>query len=141
MNLPSARALLFGSVRLSASGPVDAALAWERYERFELWPTWSPQLRRVETDLDRLTPGATGRVVGPLGVGATFEVAEVDAVARRWSWIVRGAGVTVALVHGIDVGDAGHGSLAWLIVSGPRPLVLGYAPVAWFALHRLTTLG
>jgi hypothetical protein len=139
MGLSSVRALLVGSVRLSASGPVDPAVTWERYERYDRWPTWSPQLRRVETDGAVLTTGATGQVVGPLGVRAGFVVTEVDEERRRWSWTVRAAGVSIGLEHGVDAGEDG-GSATWLVLRGPTPIVLGYAPVAWIALHRLVTL-
>ena len=140
MGLVTARALLVGSLRLSASGPVDVDRAWERYERYALWPAWSPQLRRVETDRDRLTTGATGRVVGPAGVSAEFTVSEVDVAGRRWTWSVRRGPVSITLEHGVEAGPGGAGSTTWLVLYGPRPLVLGYAPLAWYALHRLVTL-
>jgi hypothetical protein len=85
-------------------------------------------------------------VVGPLGLAAGFKVADVDPAARRWSWTVRRWPVVVDLAHGIDAdaqaGPDGRtpGSRAWLVLRGPAPVVTAYAPVAWYALHRLVTL-
>ena len=62
------------TLHLAATGPRDAEDVWERYARPALWSTWSLQVRRVEVDVDRLVAGASGRVVGPLGVSADFEV-------------------------------------------------------------------
>ena len=36
--------------RLSAEGAAPAGVAWERYAVIGAWPTWSPQIRRVEAD-------------------------------------------------------------------------------------------
>ena len=124
-------------VTLSATGPVPAAEAWRRYARLELWPTWSPQLRRTEPG-GVLTPGLTGRVYGPLGVHADFTVDRVDVPARCWAWTVRRGPLTVRLTHGVRSTTAG--SRTWLLLDGPAPVVLGYAPLARYALHRLVTL-
>ena len=123
-------------VTLSATGPVPAAEAWRRYARLELWPTWSPQLRRAEPG-GELTSGLTGRVYGPPGVHADFTVDRVDAPARSWAWTVRRGPLTVRLTHWIRATPTG--SRTWLLLDGPAPVVLGYAPVARWALHRLVT--
>ena len=132
------RASLDSSLTISASGPVDAATAWRRYEVFDLWPTWSPQLRRVECVPDRLAAGTSGRAVGPLGLWVDFTVLDVDAPARQWSWRVHRGPVTLTLEHGVQ--DRPGGSHTWLRLHGPLPVITAYAPPAWHALHRLVTL-
>lgn len=122
-------------LRLAASGPVPPAVAWERYARTELWPTWSPQIVRVEPAGARLATGLAGRVFGPLGVHVDFVV---EAVGERdWAWTVRRGPLSVHLAHG--VGPHGSGSRTWLVLTGPAPLVAGYVPLAKWALHRLVT--
>ena len=129
---------------LSVSGTAPAALAWERYADPQLWSTWSPQIQRVETRMQRLEAGGTGTVhAGPLPrptIGVPFEVLELDEQAMTWTWRVRlgPAGlVRLLLVHGVTA--HGSGSSTWLRVHGPLPVVLGYAPVARLALGRLVT--
>jgi hypothetical protein len=117
---------------------VSSAEVWERYVRPDLWSSWSPQIQRVEIEVDRLVAGAAGRVVGPLGVYVDFTIDALDEAAREWSWSVRPgllARPTLRLAHGVLARDGG--SETWLRVSGPLPVVLGYLPVARLALHRL----
>ncbi|WP_205687389.1 SRPBCC family protein [Cellulomonas endophytica] len=128
-----------GPVVLRARGPVDPATAWQRYDRVALWPAWSPHLLRVRCDHATLTAGARGRVHGPLGVTARFVVLAVDAPGRRWTWRVTSGPLTVVLEHGVDAA-AGGGARTWLRMEGPLPALLGYAPLAWWSLHRLVTL-
>jgi Polyketide cyclase / dehydrase and lipid transport len=123
---------------LAASGDQSVAVVWERYEELDLWPTWSPYLRRAEPVGVRLRAGLTGRVFGPLGVRAHFTVRSVEPALRRWAWTVCVGPVAVRLRHGVD--EAGFGSRAWLVLDGPSLVVLGYAPLARWALHRLVTL-
>ena len=123
---------------IAASGPQPVEVAWERYERLALWPRWSPYLLRAEPAGAALRPGLTGRVFGPLGVRVSYVVDSVDAVARQWLWTVSAGPVRVALRHGVSA--AGPGSVTWLVLTGPAPVVLGYAPLASWALHRLVTL-
>ncbi len=141
MTIQVVRPLGWVELRLSAAGPVPPGVAWERYESLDRWPTWSPQLSRVDATPRRLRDGLAGRVVGPAGITAGFVVTEVDVAARRWSWTVKRWPITVELEHGVDADDdVAGGSRTWLVLRGPAPLVLGYAPVAWYALHRLVTL-
>ena len=129
---------------LDAAGPTPVALAWQRYDDLDLWPTSSPLLRSVITDrageTRRLATGLTGEVHGPLGVRAGFEVLSLDAAAMRWSWRVRRGPLVVQLEHRVESAPDGTGSRTWLTLRGPTPLILGYAPVAWLALHRLVSL-
>lgn len=131
---------------LAASGPRDPADVWERYARPELWSTWSPQISRVEVDVERIEEGTTGRVVGPLGISVDFEVDVWHEEARRWTWTVRprlpGPGwrrgvpsPQLRLDHGVV--RSRDGTLTWLRVSGPMLLVVPYLPPARLALHRL----
>ncbi len=85
-----------------------------------------------------LAVGLTGQVHGPPGLWAAFTVLTVDGPAMRWSWQVRRGPVTVQLDH--QVTGTPDGSRTSLTLRGPGPLILGYVPVAWYALHRLVTL-
>lgn len=115
---------------------MSAAVAWERYARLELWPTWSPQLRRVDPPRARLATGLTGRVHGPLGVSANFVVGIVGE--REWRWTLSRGPLRLRLEHGVEA--TATGSRTWLVLRGAPPVVLGYAPLARYALHRLVTL-
>jgi Polyketide cyclase / dehydrase and lipid transport len=119
-----------------ASGPLAPDRAWERYAVPALWSTWSPQISRVDATTSRIAPGTSGIVHGPLGVQVPFEVLDVDEAGRRWTWRVRAALVTLELLHSVIPRPDG-GSNTKLEISGPAPVVLGYAPVAQLALRRL----
>lgn len=128
MRLPST------SLTQRAAGRAPAELAWRRYEELALWSTWSPQVRGVEADGDRLRAGLTGEVIGPPGVRVPFRVTYVGD--REWTWQVQlPLGVTVDLHHVVRATTTGSSTV--LRTTGPVPLVLGYAPVAQLALHRL----
>ena len=49
---------------LRAVGTADLALVWRRYSQPELWPTWAPQIRRVDCSAENLAVGVTGTVFG-----------------------------------------------------------------------------
>jgi hypothetical protein len=120
---------------LRASGSVPAATAWDRYAVPARWPTWAPQITRVETAEARLRPGASGRVYGPLGISVRFTVTAVDESARTWQWRVNRGPVALVLDHAVI--ETRTGSTTTLRVDGPLPLVLAYLPLAQVALHRL----
>jgi hypothetical protein len=120
---------------LTASGRADPAEAWERYAQPARWSEWSPQISRVEVAADRLVAGLTGRVVGPLGVSIDFVVDSVDEDARTWRWTVHRGPLTLHLAHGVTA--EATGSATSLQLEGPLPVILGYAPLARFALGRL----
>jgi Polyketide cyclase / dehydrase and lipid transport len=137
------------SLTLRARGPVAAATAWERYDRLDLWPTWSPQLHRVEVDPEpgpgqshrRLSSGLSGRsgrVFGPFGLRADFTVLTVDPARMRWTWRVHRGPIVIHLDH--EVVPRPEGSETVLTLRGPAPVIVGYAPLARYALHRLVTL-
>ena len=124
-----------GTADLSATGTTSADQAWERYAQPRLWSTWSPQIRRVETDTDRLYDGATGTVHGPVGIRVQFVVTAFDETRRQWSWTARLGPIALDLAHAVMV--EGSGSRTTLKASGPWPIVAAYLPVARFALHKL----
>lgn len=129
-------------------GPRQPEEVWDRYAHPDLWSSWAPQIRDVEVDADRLAAGVTGRVLGWCGVTADFVVDSWDDERRTWSWTVRprlalprgvplsGRLPTVVLRHG--VGRTDEGSVAWLVLHGPAPVLAGYFLPARLALHRLT---
>ncbi len=121
------------TLTLRAAGTASPEVAWERYDNLDLWSTWSPQVQRVQAEHRRLRPGLEGAVVGPVGVRVPFVVTEVGD--RSWSWDVRPAGLRLTLHH-LVLPHPG-GSLTELVVRGPVPVVLGYAPLAQLALGRL----
>jgi hypothetical protein len=120
---------------VSARGPASPAVAWERYADLDRWREWAPQITGVEAPSRRLRPGLRGtvRAVGVVRVG--FEVLDVDEAARTWSWRVRVGPVRLELVHGVDAD--GDGTRTWLRTTGAAPVVLGYTPPAFVALHAL----
>lgn len=65
----------------------------------------------------------------------SFEVTDVDAKGRRWSWRAVLGPIRMSFDHGVEV--RGEGSLTWLTMHGPLPLLVLYAPLARLALHRL----
>ena len=123
------------TLTLHAAGSAGPDEAWDRYARPARWTQWAPQITRVDTAAERIAAGVTGRVVGPAGVSVDFVVDEVDEVARTWAWTVRRLVVTLHLRHSVTA--AGDGSATALIVRGPLPVVVAYAPIARYALGRL----
>lgn len=134
---------LIGSLRLSASGPLPVDEVWKRYTRPEWWTRWAPHLRHVDYREPVVTPGTTGRVSGVGGVVAHFSIVAVDEAAKTWAWNVRFGPLRLPFEHGVDVAASGskHASTAWLVVRGPWPVLLAYAPVARYSLGRLVTAG
>ena len=127
------------TVTLRATGSAPVEVAWERYAQPILWKHWSPQIRRVNVDVDRIAPGLTGTVDGYLGLHVSFVVDAVDEAARTWAWTVTTGPVRLRLQHEVtDLGGRGApGTATTLVVSGPAPVVLGYLAPAQLALHRL----
>lgn len=128
--------------RIIVSGPLDVAAAWGRYEEPTRWPEWAPQIRAVDADGDRITPGLEGIVRGPLGVAIRFRIERVDAAARTWSWTVTAAGMRVAMHHDLTEHRTGtaKGTRAGLTIDGPAMVALTYGPAARVALRRLLRL-
>jgi hypothetical protein len=133
---------------LAAVGPAPPEVAWERYARLSLWPTWSPQIRSVTAPDEHLATGLTGTVQGWGGLQLPFVVDAVEDGARRWVWTVQLQRAALPLPDGAAratrmqlehrvLPAAGGGSLTTLVVHGPAAPVSGYAPLAGLALRRL----
>ncbi|WP_299035573.1 SRPBCC family protein [uncultured Pseudokineococcus sp.] len=128
------------SLTTGAAGAAPVEEAWERYAQPALWSTWSPQIRSVDLPA-RIAPGVRGAVHGPGGLRADVVVEDVDEQRRTWSWsVVLGRpgvpGVGLHLDHAVEAAPGGGCSTS-LVLTGPAPVVLGYAPAAWWALRRL----
>lgn len=78
-----------------------AARVWDLISRFELWPTWGPTVRAVESRQTHVSPGASGRVRTPLGVWLPFRITDVDP-GRSWTWEVAGVRATGHELTAID---------------------------------------
>jgi hypothetical protein len=122
------------SLTVRAQGPAGPADVWEAYADPQRWSEWAPHIRRVEA-IGRLRPGLTGQLFSVVRVPVSFEVIDVDARRRRWSWKAAVGPVRLRFDHGVD--PRGAGSATWLTMHGPLGLLLLYAPVARLALHRL----
>ncbi len=124
-----------------ASGPLPATQAWERYVHPDRWPSWAPQIQRVECRDPVIRPGSTGRVVGPLGVAIDFVIVTVDDVDYRWSWRVKVAsprvfsGIELTLQHAVFT--EGTRTATTAAIDGPAIVVASYLPLATWALTRL----
>ena len=122
---------------LRADGTADLDLVWRRYSTPELWSTWAPQIRRVESSADRLAVGVTGTVYGVIpNIGATFEVVEFSEDEHRWAWDVVAGPVRMHLDHRSEA-RIGGGTSTTLVVDGPAAAVLTYGPVARISLESL----
>ena len=124
------------TLTLHATGPASPAVVWDRYAVPARWPGWSPQITGVELPVDRLVPGVSGHVRGPLGLAVPFTVEQVDETARRWSWRVAVGPLELRLLHWVAEGPDG-GTTTGLRLSGPAPVVWAYAPPTRLALARL----
>ncbi|MEP6560900.1 MAG: SRPBCC family protein [Nakamurella sp.] len=126
---------------VGATGRADLDEVWDRYIHPERWSQWSPQISSVECSDATIQAGSTGTVHGPCGLGVDFEILQVDHHEHRWSWRVKVAFVTMELVHGVQSVTVGSGETpateTTLDITGPAPIVIGYAPIARIALGRL----
>jgi len=124
------------TLTLHATGPLGPDAVWERYAVPARWSDWAPQITGVDLPVTRLVASVRGRVRVPLGASLPFVVESVDEAARRWSWTVSLGPVRLHLLHWVAEGPDG-GSTTGLRVTGPAPLVAGYAPLAQLAIGRL----
>ncbi|KAA0942597.1 SRPBCC family protein [Streptomyces apricus] len=133
------------TVNLRAIGPASTGTVWRRYTHFQQWSGWSPQIRAVHTDAACIAPGVRGRVESVLRIGVAFVIEDVDPERRSWSWRVRLGPVRVWLKHdvlpwttGTRTGvRTGAGTETRLVMRGPLPVLVAYAPLARLALRRL----
>ncbi len=123
--------------RISVAGPRPVDDVWDRYVRPRRWPEWSPQIRSVDYPGERLTPGISGVVHGPLGLPVHFRILDVEesGPVRSWSWTATAAGVRLTLHHTVEAAPAG--TRTGLTIEGFAPAVAAYLPAAWWALRRL----
>jgi hypothetical protein len=118
------------TMRIRRRGPAGKYVIWARYRDPQRWPEWAPHIREVRA-AGPLRPGLEGTVVGPLGATASFEVIDVDEPSGVWTWVLRAGPVRLRLEHEVAEGRAG------VVISGPAPAVLAYAPLARIALGRV----
>ncbi|MFE5212159.1 SRPBCC family protein [Streptomyces sp. NPDC056600] len=123
------------AMTLRATGSAPPGTAWQRYASPSRWPSWSPQIRAVRVDGDRIAPGLRGEVVSLFGVTARFVVESVDEEHRRWTWRVRLGPVRMRLHHAVLARPAG--SATTLRLEGPALALAAYAGPARWALGRL----
>jgi hypothetical protein len=130
--------LLGTTLSTGACGQADPQDAWAAYVTPSRWSSWSPQVQGVRCARpdEPVQAGDRGEVLGPAGVRVPFEVTDVDAQRRRWTWRVRLGVLVLEMTHGVAVRDDA-GCCAWLRVSGPLPVVVSYLPLARHALGRL----
>lgn len=122
---------------VSAAGPASPDVVWDRYVRPAHWSEWSPQIRSVDYPDDELSAGGRGVVHGPCGLAVSFEILDVDLQNRSWSWRVTLPAITLHLLHEVEPAVGGAATSTSLEITGPAPIVLGYAPIARLALGRL----
>ena len=120
-------------MRLEATGPASGWTMWEAYADPSRWSSWAPQIRAVRP-LERLRPGLRGEVRGLGGTRARFEVTAVDEADGRWTWRVRLGPAALTIDHEVADGRTA------VVLDGPAPVVVAYAPVARLALSRLVHL-
>ncbi|GAA1775867.1 hypothetical protein GCM10009795_022380 [Nocardioides hankookensis] len=122
---------------VEASGPAHPDTVWARFTSPSQWPSWAPQIRDVESADAELRVGGTGRVHGPGPLAVDYEVVEVDADQRAWSWEVAVGPARVRMRHCV-LPTSGGGSRAILQVHGPAAVpAQAYRPLARAALRRL----
>ncbi len=124
---------------IRVAGVATPDVAWDRYVHPGMWHTWSPQISSVDATDSTLRTGSSGTVHGPLGVSVPFTVLDVDAEKRSWSWRVAAMAITLTLHHAVSLSNekALGGSATTLVIDGPAPVVLAYAPLARLALGKL----
>lgn len=126
---------------VEASGTAHPDTVWRRFVDPSQWSSWAPQIRDVTTESAELRVGGTGRVHGPGPVAVDYEVVEVEAGPRVWSWEVAAGPARVRMRH-VVLPTAEGGSRALLQVHGPAAVpAQAYRPVAGAALRRLVAPG
>lgn len=126
--------------KIIISGPAEADLVWQRLTDFDLWPTWSPQILRVESTDERVSLGARGTVRALAGVQIRFTITEYDNAARSWSWIVRLGSLSATMSHRVVTPErlrrTARSEVHFTIETHPG-LAAAYLPAAAVALRRL----
>lgn len=129
------------TVLVNATGTATPDDVWQRYTNPMTWSDWAPQITAVEYEGETLRPGTTGRVVASMGVTLDFEVEDVDATQRSWSWRV-GRGNTSVLMHHAVVPTGDGRTMATMRIDGALATVLQpYRLIASRALRGLVEDG
>ncbi|WP_330461195.1 SRPBCC family protein [Streptomyces sp. NBC_00820] len=121
---------------VTVEGPAAPGVVWERYAQYGRWAHWAPHLRAVETEGDRIRPGARGVVLVAGVLRGRFLVTEVDEPKGTWTWQLVFLGIPVRVGHTLTPHGTGTRVVVELTAAGPVPLL--YAPMVDWALHRLT---
>jgi len=125
---------------VEACGSAHPETVWGRFTSPSRWPSWAPQIREVTAADSALRTGGTGRVLGPGPLAVDYEVIEVDAGLRVWSWEVAIGRARVRMHHYV-LPTAEGGSRALMQVHGPVAVpAQAYRPVARAALRRLVAM-
>lgn len=126
---------------VEAAGPADPEDVWLRYTTPDAWPSWAPHMRDVLTDVERLRPGATGRVLGPRGVSVDFTIDAVDPDLRAWAWTVGRGPARVRMEHQVLPAPGGGSRATMRVVGAPSAALQPYRLLALPALRRLVRAG
>lgn len=73
---------------------------WDLLTDFDRWSVWGLSMRQVDTDADRVTTGATGRVQTIVGLWVPFEITAVSP-EESWFWKVAGISATRHFVSAV----------------------------------------
>lgn len=128
---------------VSARGPASPDEVWRRFTQPGEWASWAPQIRSVTPSAGSaaaaISTGDTGRVHGPGPIAVRYEITDVDADLRTWTWRV-GVGPLRVRMHHYVIPTADGGSRALLEVPGPLAVPgQAYRPIAGWALRGLVS--
>lgn len=119
---------------LTAESTAAPEAAWSLIAEPRRWSQWAPHLRGAwnlgtpEVEAGRL---GAAKLLGIVPVPA--RILDVDP-GRAWTWRVG----PLTLVHAVDPRPSG--SRVSMILDGPAPIVLAYAPVVQLLTNRLAAV-
>ncbi|MGE5695860.1 MAG: SRPBCC family protein [Candidatus Sericytochromatia bacterium] len=116
------------SVERVIAAPSSAV--WDVLVDVRKWPVWGPSISSAVLDRQagRISLGATGRVVTPLGVALPFVITEFDE-GRHWAWSVAGVDATRHRVDPLGERSRAIFEVPWWAAT--------YAAVCALALRRI----
>jgi hypothetical protein len=130
---------------VSADCAAPPETAWALLAAPACWPSWAPQIRRVEGPA-ALAQGDRIVVHGPFPVRVTATIATLVA-GSRWDWVVHLPGpFRLFGAHVVEPRTGGCRILVHQRLLGPGTAILGpaglaaYAPIARHAVRRLARL-
>src|SRR5580700_6040354 len=94
----------------SATIDIDARAehVWEVFQDIERWPEWNPTVTSLERlDTGPLTVGSRARIRQPKLRPAVWQVTELDANGRSFTWSTRSPAVQVTGGHRVETTGAG----------------------------------